>query len=291
MSSMVTSVDVSSAAALGQPAGVLTRVEPRRGWRLVDVRELFAARELLGFLVWRDIQVQYKQTVIGAAWVLAKPVATMLIFTIVFSGFAKVPSGDVPYPLFVFAALLPWTLFSSVLSRSAMSLVSQTHLITKIYFPRLIIPISAAGVDVLNFAVSLLVYVALMIYYAQPPNAMLLLLPVLVFVTLMISLGVGCLLASLTVYWRDVRHALPFLVQAWLFLSPVIYPVEIVPQTWRWLLALNPMTGVITAFRGALYGAPIDLTSVGVSALMGAATMVAGVVIFTRMERRFADVA
>lgn len=291
MSSLATSMEAAGPAAQTPQDAVVTRIEPRRGWRLIDVRELFAARELLGFLVWRDIQVQYKQTLIGAAWAVAKPVATMLLFTVVFGGFAKVPSGDVAYPRFVFAGLLPWTLFSNVLSKSALSLVSQSHLVTKIYFPRLIIPLASAGVDLVNFAVSLLVYVALMVYYAQPPTATIVLLPALVLMTLMVALGVGCLIASVTVFWRDGRHALPFLVQAWLFLSPVIYPVDIVPAGWRWLLALNPMTGIISAFRGALYGSPIDGTALGMSGLIGAGALVAGMTVFARMERRFADVA
>lgn len=291
MSSIATSMDAVASPARTPSAAVVTHIEPRRGWRLINVRELLDARELLGFLIWRDIQVQYKQTIVGAAWAVAKPVATMLLFTLVFAGIAKVPSGEVPYPLFVFAGLLPWALFSNVLSKSALSLVSQSHLVTKIYFPRLIIPLASAGVDLLNFTIGLGVYVALMLAYSQPPGTAMLLLPVLVLIALMVALGVGCLLASLTVFWRDVSHALPFLMQAWLFLSPVIYPVDIVPADWRPLLILNPMTGIVTAFRSAFYGAPLDLTALGVSALLGATALVAGVTIFARMERRFADVA
>lgn len=277
---------------LTMPSSVAARViEPRRGWAGVDWAELWHHRELIGFLAWRDIKVQYKQTLMGAVWAIAKPVASMLIFTLVFRGFARVPSGNVPYPLFVFAGLLPWTLFANTLSKSADSLLSQSHLVTKIYFPRLVIPLSSAGVDLMNFAVSLLVFAAMMVFFGRTPATAVLLLPLLVLLTLMTAVGIGCLLASLSVHFRDVRHGLPFLVQAWLFLSPVVYPVDIVPPRWQWLLAINPMTGLVSGFRGALYGSAIDTSALIIATVVALVSFAVGVRVFHQMERGFADVA
>ncbi len=241
-------------------------------------------------LVWRDITVRYKQTVMGAVWAVVQPVATMLIFTLVFGRLARLPSDGVPYPVFVYAGLLPWLLFSSAVTHASLSLINQAHLLTKVYFPRLFLPAAGVGVSLVDFTLSFGVYCGLLAWYDRLPGAGVLALPPLVALTAATALGVGLLLASLTVQYRDVKHVVPFLMQIWLFLSPVVYPVTLVPEHWRWLLNLNPLTGLIGAHRSALLGLPLDAGALTAAAAVAPAVLALGVWNFRRMERRFADV-
>lgn len=288
----------SSIESLG-PAGVsatnlggeLTVIQPEIGWRGLNLSELWDSRELLYFFVWRDIKVRYKQTVVGAAWAVLQPVCTMAIFTLIFGRLAKMPSNGVPYPIFVYAGLLPWTFFANAVSQSSQSLINQARLLTKIYFPRLYIPSACIGVGLVDFALSFCVYLVLMIWYAHIPGTTLLLLPLFLLLAAIASLGVGVLLSSVTVVYRDFRIVVPYLVQLGMFLSPVVYPPTLVPEAYRWILNLNPMTGIIGGFRGALLGQPFDWAAIAISAAVSVMLLVAGVLNFRRMERRFADIA
>lgn len=274
----------------------VTVIEPSRGWRAIDFSELWRYRELLYFLTWRDIKVRYKQTVMGAAWAILQPVVTMVIFTIVFGRMAKIDTGTTPYAVFVYAGLLPWMFFANAVASAGASLVGQAHLVTKIYFPRLLVPTASVGAGLVDFALSFVVYWAVMLTYFrlgridQLPGVGLLVLPALVVLTLITALGVGYVLASLTVVYRDFRFVIPFMVQVWMFLSPVIYPVTLVPKDYAWLLALNPMTGVIQAYRSVLLGQPMDWALLGISTVIAVTVFVFGLYNFRRAERRFADI-
>jgi len=271
-----------------------TVIRPRPGWQAVDFGELWRHRELLYFLVWRDVKVRYKQTVMGAAWAILQPLMTMVVFSVIFGRFAGMPSEGYPYPIFLYAGLLPWTLFSTSVAKAGVSLVNQTPLLTKIYFPRLFVPTSGVGACLLDFALGASVYVGLMIWYGHVPGSSALLLPLLVLLTVITALGVGYLLASLTVTYRDFRFVIPFMMQIWMFLSPVIYPVTLPGETghwFRWILRLNPMTGVIEAFRSVLLNKSVDAASLTTAILLGGSIFVFGLYNFRRTERRFADVA
>lgn len=280
----------STATGVALRAAPVTRIRPQQGWAAPDLPELWRYRELLVFLVWRDIAVRYKQTVIGAAWAIVQPVCTMVVFTVIFGGFAKLPSDGVPYPVFVYAALLPWTLFAGAVTASSQSLVSHANLLTKVYFPRLFIPAASTGVAVVDFALALLVYAGLMAWYGVVLTPAVLLVPILVLLTAVTALGVGLLFASVTVVYRDFRIVVPFVVQMGLFLSPVVYTLSTVPERFRWLAMLNPMTGIIEGFRSALYGKPLAWGLLGVSTVLAVLLLVVGVLNFRRSERRFADV-
>lgn len=265
-------------------------IEPSHGFA-IKLRELWEYRELLYFLVWRDVKVRYKQTVLGIAWVVLQPLIATLIFTVVFGQLAKVPSGDLPYPLFAFAALLPWNYFASALNRSGTSLVNNANLITKVYFPRLIIPLANVFNGLVDFAISLLVLVALMAYYGVVPNAAVLLLPFFLLMAICTVLGVSLWLAALGVRYRDVNYMLPFLVQVWMYATPVVYPASLFPERWRPVLGLNPMAGVVEGFRWALTGTgdPPGRMLV-VSILIVLLLLASGLVFFRSTERTFADV-
>jgi len=269
----------------------VTLIRPRPGWIAINWRELWESRELLYFLVLRDIKVRYKQTVLGVAWAVLQPVMSMLVFTVIFGRLAKMPSEGFPYAIFVYTGLLPWTFFSTAVATSSQSLLNQQALLTKIYLPRLFVPSAAMGSGIVDFAVSFVFFGCLMVYYGVPPGWGLLAVPALVALTIVASLGVGLALSAVTVTYRDFRYVTPFLIQVWMYLSPVIYPVSIVPAEWQWLLALNPMVGIIDAFRAALLGRPWNLTALGISALSSFALLVYGLFYFRRTERRFADVA
>ncbi len=266
-------------------------IRPRSGWIAIDWRELWVARELLYFLVLRDVKVRYKQTVLGVAWAVLQPVFTMIVFTIIFGRFAKIPSDGLPYAVFVFAGLLPWTFFSNNISQASQSLLNQQSLLTKIYLPRLFIPASAIGSGLIDLLVSFAVFGLLMIYYGVRVGPGLLALPILVALTAAASLGVGLTLAALIVTYRDFRYVVPFLVQSWMYLSPVIYPVSLVPVKWQPFLALNPMAGIIDAFRSAMLGLPWNVATLAVSTVSSIALLVYGLFYFRRTERSFADVA
>jgi lipopolysaccharide transport system permease protein len=268
----------------------ITVIEPQKGWRTLDLKELWAYRELLLVLAQRDIKVRYKQTVLGVAWAVIQPLTTMLLFTLIFGRLAKMPSDGLPYPVFVYAALLPWTFFATAISTSGNSLVGQQHLISKVYFPRLIIPLSSIGTGLIDFAVSAVIMLLLMIYFGVGWTLNLLAVPLLVVAVIFIALGVGTLLSALTVSYRDFRFVIPFMVQFWMFATPVVYPASLFPEQWRWVLYLNPMAGLIEGFRSAFLGRPFDFTGIGISMLVAVGVFMLGIFYFEKMERRFADI-
>ena len=273
------------------PVTIETVIRPRKGWIAVDWRELWVSRELLAFLVWRDISVRYKQTVLGVMWAVLQPVFTMVVFTVIFGRLAKMPSQGIPYPLFVYAGLLPWMFLATAVNSASQSLINQGALLTKIYLPRLFIPAASIGSALVDFAVSFAVLAALMAWYGTVPGWGALAIPALVALSVVTSLGVGLALAALTVTYRDFRYVIPFMIQAWMYLSPVIYPVDLVPTRWQPFLAINPMVGVIDGFRSALFGVPWNLEALSVSVLAAFASLVFGLFYFRKTERRFADVA
>jgi lipopolysaccharide transport system permease protein len=276
-----------------QTAGTVPTIciEPSRGWIALKLKEMWAYRELLYFLTWRDVKVRYKQTVIGAAWAILQPLLTMLVFTLVFKRLARVPSDGLPYPVFAFAALLPWNLFAGALNRSSTSLVGQSNLIAKVYFPRLVVPLSATMSGIVDFALGLVILAGMMIWYGIAPTWAVLSLPLFVILALNAALSVGLWLSAFNVRYRDVEHTIPFLIQIWLFASPVAYPVSVVPEKWRLLYSLNPMSGVIEGFRWALLGKEHpDFQVMALSAMIVVLLSLGGLVYFKRMERTFADV-
>jgi len=266
-------------------------IRPSQGWASLKLQELWEYKDLLYFLTWRDIKVRYKQTVLGASWAIIQPLFTMVVFSLFFGKLAKIPSDGVPYPIFAFAALVPWTFFANGLSQSSNSLVGSSHLITKVYFPRLVIPISSVISGTLDFAISFLVLLGMIVFYGITPTGNMIWLPFLLLLAFVTALGVGMWLSAMNVQFRDVRYAVPFLVQFWLFATPIAYPSSLVPESWRTLYGLNPMAGVVEGFRWALLGeaqAPGPLLVV--SALMVVLLLVSGVYYFRRMEKTFADV-
>jgi len=253
----------------------------------LNPKELWAHRELLYFLTWRDVKVRYKQTLLGAMWALLQPLLLMLIFTFVFGRLVGVKSEGVPYPLFAFAGLLPWMFFANAVTNSGNSLVSNSNLIKKVYFPRIIIPTASVAAGLVELGIGFLLLIVLMFYYGVGLHLSLLLLPLLLILLTLLALGVGMWMSALNVKYRDVRYALPFLIQLWLFASPVIYPV---PGRWRWLMALNPMTGIVQGFRSAFFGRPFDWSTLGLSAVITLMILVFSTFTFSRVERSFADV-
>ncbi|MGQ9502989.1 MAG: ABC transporter permease, partial [Anaerolineae bacterium] len=247
------STDISQAATTSAEPPVLV-IEPTRGWVKLQLRDLWHYRELLYFLVWRDIKVRYKQTALGVAWILLQPTLSMVVFSLLFGGLLKVPSGEVPYPVFAYAALLPWNYFASALNRSSTSLVGSAHLITKVYFPRLVIPLSGVLSGLVDFAIAFLVLVALLVYYGITPTWGVLLLPGFILLAMLTALGFGLWLSALNVRYRDVNYLVPFLVQIWMYATPVIYGTTLIPERFRFLISLNPMAGVTEGFRWALLG-------------------------------------
>ncbi len=270
---------------------IITVIEPSKGWLRIDFRELWAYRELLFFLSWRDISVRYKQTVMGAAWAIIQPLLSMVIFSLLFGKLAKIPSDDVPYPIFSYAALLPWQYFSSAMSDSARSMVGQGKILSKVYFPRLIVPLAAVLPPMVDFAIAFVILIGLMFYYGQAITWRLLWLPLFLLLAVATALGVGLWLSAMNVRYRDIGYVIPFLAQFWMYASPVVYPVSMLPERYQLLYGLNPMTGVIEGFRWALLGTntppgPITLVSAGVVVLL----ILSGMFYFRRMEDTFADV-
>jgi lipopolysaccharide transport system permease protein len=255
-----------------------------------DLRQLWAYRELLYFLTWRDIKLRYKQTLLGAGWAIIQPLFAMLLFTLFFGKLARIQSDGIPYPLFAYAALVPWTFFANALTNSGNSLVGNSNLITKIYFPRVIIPGAAVLAGLLDFLIAFVLLIPLLFYYHIAPTWNLLLLPVFILLVTLLAVGVGMWLSALNVKYRDVRYALPFLVQLWLFASPVIYPASMMPARWRWVLALNPMTGIIEGFRTALFGGKFDPLTTLTAAGLTIVILIISFIAFQRVEDRFADV-
>ena len=266
-------------------------IEPPRGALQVGVRELWEHRELLYFLTWRDIKVRYKQTALGVAWAVLQPLATMAVFSLFFGRLARMPSEGVPYPLFAFTALVPWTFFANGLTQAANSVVLNQNLVTKIYFPRLAIPIATVLAGAVDFAVAFLLLVVLMLYYGVPVSPRMLWIVPYSLLALATALGVGFWLAALNVQYRDVRYTVPFLVQLWLFATPIAYPSTLLGEPWRTVYGINPMVGVVEGFRWALLGTGSGPGAmVGVSAVVALLLMVSGAVYFRRMEQTFADV-
>jgi lipopolysaccharide transport system permease protein len=266
-------------------------IQPAHGWIPVNLHEVWEYRELLYFLTWRDIKVRYKQTMIGAAWAIIQPFFMMVVFSLFFGHLAKVPSDGIPYPIFVYCALLPWQLFAHALGESSNSLVANERLITKVYFPRLVIPIAAVCGGLVDFAISFAVLLGLMAYYGVVPGVAIVTLPLFVLLAVLTALAVGLWLSALNVQYRDVRYTLGFLTQFWLFATPVAYPSSLVPASWRPLYGLNPMAGVVEGFRWALLGkaqGPGPLLAVSVTVLI--LVLIGGALYFARMEDRFADV-
>ena len=280
------------AAAADLPVQIIA---PARGWVPIRLRELWEYRELLYFLIWREVKIRYKQAALGVAWAVLQPVLTMVIFSVVFGRFAGMPSDGLPYPVFAYCALLPWQLFTFALTESSNSVVANQRLITKVYFPRIMMPIAAVGVGLLDFAISFVVLLGLIGFYSAffdiGVGAALWTVPLWTLLAVMTALGVGFWLSALNVKYRDIRYTVPLLAQLWFFATPVVYPTSIVPAGWRFLFALNPMVGVVDGFRWALLGTarapePTVLISIGAVLVLFAG----GLFYFRRVERTFADV-
>jgi lipopolysaccharide transport system permease protein len=278
-------------SAIPNPQSAITIIRPSRGWISLNLRDLWEYRELLYFLTWRDVKVRYKQTVLGAAWAIIQPFFTMVVFSLFFGKLAKMPSDNIPYPIFSYAALVPWTFFANGLSQSSSSLVASANLIKKVYFPRLVVPISSVISGAVDFVLAFAVLLGMMLYFGTVPTWNVLWLPLLLLLALVTSLGVGLWLTAMNVQFRDVRYAVPFLVQAWMFATPIAYPSSLLDEPWRTLYGINPMAGVVEGFRWALLGTetapgPIII----VSALVAVVLLVSGAFYFRRMEKTFADV-
>lgn len=283
---------------ISRPEDEVLFITPTRGWSALNLMELWRYRELVYFLIWRDIKVRYKQTALGAAWAIIQPFFTMVVFTIFFGRLAKVPSDNVPYPIFSYTALLPWGMFTKALTDAGRSLISNRTMITKVYFPRLAIPLASVMSGIVDFAIAFVVLVGMMLYYNLLPgstyhvsiSANILLLPLFILLALITALGVGLWLSALNVIYRDINYILPFLTQFWLFITPIAYPSSMIPERWRLIYALNPMTGVVEGFRWVLLGTatapgPMLAVSTAISLLI----LISGLFYFRRMERTFAD--
>ena len=276
-----------------QPPTVV--IQPTRGLASLQLRALWEYRELLYFMVWRDIKVRYKQTALGILWIVLQPFVTIVIFSALFGRLLSVPSGGVPYPIFLYVALLPWQYFASSLNRSSTSLVGSAHLITKVYFPRLAIPISGVLGGLVDFGVAFLVLAALMVYYRVVPTMAVIYLPGFLLLAMLTALGFGLWLSALNVRYRDINHLVPFIVQTWMYLTPVIYSSTLIPEQYRWLLALNPMTGVVEGFRWALLGNYLDYARPPgmlfvISTVITLVVLISGAFFFRSTERTFADI-
>lgn len=283
--------ECTSIAPPASPDLPVIRIQPTKGWVSLKLNELWDYRELLYFLAWRDVKVRYKQTILGASWAIIQPFFTMVVFSIVFGKVARIPSDGIPYPIFSFAALVPWTFFANGLNKSTESLVTGSGMIKKIYFPRLVLPISAVSSGLVDFALSFVILLAMMLYFGTLPTWNVIWLPFLLLLGYMTSLGVGMWLTAMNVQFRDIRYVVPFLVQVWMYASPIVYPSSMFGEPWRTVYALNPMVGVIEGFRWALLG--VDTRPgpmIIISTLVALGMLVSGAFYFRRLERSFADV-
>jgi lipopolysaccharide transport system permease protein len=273
-------------------------IRPPQGWLGLNLKDLWLYRELIYFLIWRDVKVRYKQTVLGASWAIIQPLMTMVVFTVLFGRVAKVPTDGIPYPIFSYTALLPWGLFTKALTDAGKSLIHNRSMLTKVYFPRLVIPISSVVSGIVDFALAFTILIGMLIYYNSDlggnyditPNYAVITLPLFLLLAMVTSLGVGLWLSALNVIYRDVNYILPFITQIWLFITPVAYPASMIPEKWQLVYALNPMTGVVEGFRWALLGMePAPGPMVAVSTVIAIIILVTGLFYFRRMERTFAD--
>ena len=265
-------------------------IRPRKGWQAIDFTEAYLYRELFAFLVWRDVKIRYRQTLLGGLWAVLQPFIAMLIFSFIFNRLAHVQSDGPPYKLFAYAGLAPWTFFSTSVTQSSNSLLANHQLVSKVYFPRIFIPLGAIGALLLDLMLSLGLFFAMMLFYRWPATPALLWLPLFILVAVLTTAGTGLTLSALNVSFRDVKYVVPFLVQMGLFVTPVIYPPRYVPARWQILLGLNPMAGVVIGFRHALLGTPASWAVIGVSIGISVVLFVFGLLIFRRMENRFADI-
>lgn len=279
-----------SSATASQEDLPVTIITPPKKWVPVDLKELWAYRELLYIFTWRDVKLRYKQTALGATWAIIQPLFAMVIFTVIFGGFAKIPSEGVPYPLFSLAALLPWTLFAEGLSRSTLSMVQNQNILTKVYFPRLIMPLSGILSPLVDFCVSFSILILMMAYYGFAPTINVIFLPLFILFAVLASLSVGIWLSALNVMYRDFQYTVPFLVQIWLYASPVVYPSSLLPEKWQVLYGLNPMAGVIEGFRWALLGTNPPGAMMWISLLVVLLLLGTGVFYFRRVEQYYADI-
>src|SRR3954447_13989152 len=285
------STQLTSSGTFARRGARRTVIKPSRGWAGLRLGELWRYRELIGFLVWRDLKVRYRQTLFGVAWVLLQPLALMVVFSLFLGEFLKVSTGDIPYPVFVFAALVPWTLFAQSLAASSMSLVANSGLLGKIYFPRLLLPVSAVGSFLLDFHISSVLLLGMVLVYGLSLSPAILLIPLLGVLVVLAALGIGILLSAINVKYRDVQSGVPLLVQLWLFASPIAYPITLVPEAYRAVYALNPMVSILQAFRWATLGsAPPTLAMIAVSATTTVVLFAISVAYFRRTERTFADI-
>lgn len=269
------------------PENPVVVIEPSKSWVALNLKDLWQYRDLLYILTMRDIKVRYKQTALGALWAIIQPLFTMLIFTIFFGRFAGMPSDGLPYPIFAYAGLLPWTFFSNAVNNSGNSLVGNSNLITKVYFPRMAIPLASVASGLIDLAIAFGLLILMMLYYGVGLSVNMLMLPVLVFITSLLATGVGMWMSALNVKYRDIRYALPFLIQLGMFASGIITPI---PEQWRWLSAFNPVAGLIDAFRSACFGKPFDWLALGISTFLTVAILVYSAYNFRRMEKSFADI-
>lgn len=284
---MVNLTDKSRSANFKSPVKI---IRPLDGWMPIDLKELWEYRELVYTFAMRDIKVRYKQTALGAAWAVIQPFMMMVVFTIFFGNLAKIPSEGIPYPLFSYAALLPWTLFSEGITRSTNSMITNANIMTKVYFPRLVMPISGILSPLIDFMIAFIILIAMMLYYGFVPTINIVWLPVFILLALMTSLGVGLWLSAFNVQYRDFQYTLPFLIQLWLFASPVVYPSTLLPDSYRWIYGLNPMAGVIEGFRWTLLGTNPPSTMIAFSFVIVMVVLISGAYYFKRMEKTFADV-
>ena len=269
----------------------LIRVRKKTGLQLLDLRELLHYRDLLVFLVIRDIKVKYKQTVLGGLWAIIQPFFMMVVFTLFFGKLAQIPSDGIPYPIFNYTAMIAWTYFANAINTSGNSIVGSGSLISKVYFPRIIIPLASVLAGLLDFSLAFLVLIAMMLYFGVFPNIMVLALPLLILLMMLTSGGVGLLLAALNAKYRDIRYTIPFLVQFWMFATPIVYPASMVPERFRLIYALNPMTGIIEGFRSALLGTvAFPWTMLAISTVISLVVFLCGIVYFKQVERYFADI-
>jgi lipopolysaccharide transport system permease protein len=277
-------------SSLSLPEEPHIKIRPSRPWSLIDFRDVWAHRELFAFLVWRDLKVRYKQTILGAMWVILQPLLMTVIFMVFLGMIVRVPTPNLPYPIFLYAALLPWTYFSNAVASSSYSLVASAHVITKVYFPRVLIPAATVAVRLSDFLIAFVILAGLIVYYGIHPTWSILLLPLVVVHLTILALAVGLLLSALNVKYRDVGTMVPVMLQLWMFVSPIIYPSTMVPVRWRWVYDLNPLAGIIENFRSCLFGLPMNRGSLITSAFITLALLFYSTHVFRRMEDQFADV-